>query len=196
MSIHTEILIYDHFEELDALGPYEVLSQAGFDVSLVTAEPADSIVAANGLVVVPHGRLSEDVDLLVVPGGPYTKRLPRGTWAQVQRGVLPPIIADRHARGATIATACTGVFLLDELLTGRPATTHHDDFDDLEGKAGTVIRDARVVDDDDIVTAGGVSAGIDMALRLVERFMSPELADRVAKMIEYRRDTRVWVPVS
>jgi len=194
MSIHTEILIYDHFEELDALGPFEVLSKAGFDVSLVTAEPADRIVAANGLVVVPHGELSDDLDLLVVPGGPYTKRLPRGTWAQVQRGVLPPIIATRHARGATVASVCTGVFLLAAggLLDSRPATTHHEDLDDLEGKAGTVIRDARVVDDGDVVTAGGVSAGIDMALWLAERHMGAEVAEGTAVQIEYRRDNRVW----
>jgi transcriptional regulator GlxA family with amidase domain len=198
MSMHSEILVYDHFEELDALGPYEVLSQAGFDVSLVTAEPADRIVAANGLVVVPHGELSEELELLVVPGGPYTKRAPRGTWAEVQRGVLPPIIAERHARGATVASVCTGAFLLAAggLLDGRPATTHHEDLDDLEGKAGAVVRDARVVDDGDIVTAGGVSAGIDMALWLAERHMGAEVADRAATMLEYRRDNRVWVPVS
>jgi transcriptional regulator GlxA family with amidase domain len=192
--MRCQILIYDHFEELDALGPYEVLAKAGFEPSLVTAEPADRVEAANGLLVLPHGELSEELDLLVVPGGPYTKRLPRGAWAQVQRGVLAPIIADRHARGATVASVCTGAFLLAAggLLDGRPATTHHEDLDDLEGKAGAVIRDARVVDDGDIVTAAGVSAGMDMALWLAERHMGAEAADRTAAMLEYRRDRRVW----
>ena len=193
MSIHAEVLIYDHFEELDAIGPYEVLAKSGFDVALVTAEPADQVVAANGMVVVPHRELSESVELLVVPGGPWTQRRPRGTWAQVQRGVLPPIIASRHAGGATVASVCTGAFLLAAagLLDGRPATTHHEDLDDLEETAATVIRDARVVDDGDIVTAGGVAAGIDMALWLAERYLGAEVADRAAAQLEFRRDDRV-----
>lgn len=192
--MHTEILIYDHFEELDALGPYDVLRKAGFDVALATAEPTDRIVAGNGTIVVPHRDLSERVELLIVPGGPWTKRGPRGTWNEVRRGVLPPVIAARHAAGATVASVCTGAFLLAAggLLAGRPATTHHDDFDDLEGKAARVIRDVRVVDDGDIITAGGVTAGLDMALWLAEKHAGRELADQVAAELEYRRDERVW----
>jgi transcriptional regulator GlxA family with amidase domain len=194
MSIHTEVLVYDHFEELDALGPYNVLVKSGFDVALVTAEPTDRIEAAQGTTVVPHRELSEHVELLVVPGGPWTKRPPRGTWAEVQRGVLPPIIAARHANGATVASVCTGAFLLAAggLLDGRPATTHHDDLDDLEGTAAQVIRDARVVDDGDIITAAGVTSGIDMGLWLAERHMGAEVADRVTADLEHRRDGKVW----
>jgi transcriptional regulator GlxA family with amidase domain len=134
--MRTEILIYDHFAELDALGPYDVLVRSGFDVALVTAEPTDRIVAS----------------------------------------------------------VCTGAFLLAAggLLDGRPATTHHDDFDDLEGTAAPVIRDARVVDDGDIITAAGVTSGIDMALWLAEKHMGAAVADRVAKSIEHHRDTNVW----
>jgi transcriptional regulator GlxA family with amidase domain len=194
MAIQIEILLYDHFEELDALGPYSVLVKSGFDVALVTAEPAEQIVAADGTIVAPHRELSESVDLLIVPGGPWTKRGPRGTWAEVQRAVLPPIIAARHAGGATVASVCTGAFLLAAggLLDGRPATTHHDDFDDLEGTAAPVIRDHRVVDDGDIITAGGVTSGIDMGLWLAEKHMGAEVADRAAATLEHRRDTSVW----
>jgi len=195
--MQAEILIYDRFEELDAIGPYDVLHRAGFDVAYVTAEPAARIEASRGTIVVPHRRLSERVELLIVPGGPYTSRASRGTWAQVQRGVLPPAIAARHARGATVASVCTGAFLLAAggLLDGRPATTHHDDFDDLEGKAGSVVRDARVVDDDDIITSGGVTAGLDMALWLIEKHVGRDVADRVAAGMEYRRDDRVRLPL-
>src|SRR5918992_6414869 len=183
--MRTEILIYDRFEELDAIGPYDALHRAGFDVAYVTAEPAERIEASRGTVVVPHRELSERMELLIVPGGPYTTRPDRGTWAEVQRGVLPPIIAARHAAGATVASVCTGAFLLAAggLLEGRPATTHHDDFDDLEGKAAQVIRDARVVDDGEIITAAGVTSGIDMALWLAEKHMGAAVADRVAKSI-------------
>lgn len=192
--MHTEILIYDGFEELDAIGPYDVLQRAGFDVAYVTAEPIDRIEASRGTIVVPHRELSEHVELLVVPGGPYTNRPSRGTWAEEQRGVLAPAIAARHAAGATVASVCTGAFLLAAggLLEGRPATTHHDNLDDLEGKAAPVIRDARVVDDGDIVTSAGVTSGIDMALWLAEKHKGPEAADRAAAGMEYRRDRSVW----
>jgi len=194
MPIHTEVLIYDHFEELDALGPYSVLDRSGFDVALVTAEPTERIVAAHGTTVVPHRELSERVELLIVPGGPWTKRGPRGTWNEVQRGVLAPLIAARHAAGATVASVCTGAFLLAAggLLEGRPATTHHDDLDDLEGKAAQVVRDARVVDDGDIITSAGVTSGIDMALWLAEKHMGPEVAEATRAEIEHRSDGRVW----
>ena len=192
--MQAEVLIYDHFEELDALGPYDVLARAGFEIALVTAEPADRVEAANGLVVVPHRQLSERVELLVVPGGPWTARGPRGAWKEVQRGVLPPIIAERHSRGALVASVCTGAFLLAAggLLDGRPATTHHDDLDDLEATAARVIRDVRVVDDGDIVTAAGVTAGIDMALWLAEKHMGAEAANRAADLLEYRPAGDVW----
>ena len=194
MTIHTEVLIYDHFEELDALGPYSVLDRSGFDVALVTAEPTERIVAAHGTIVVPHRELSDRVELLIVPGGPWTKRGPHGTWNEVQRGVLAPLIAARHAAGATVASVCTGAFLLAAggLLEGRPATTHHDDLDDLEGKAAQVVRDARVVDDGDIITSAGVTSGIDMALWLAEKHMGPEVAEAARAEIEHRSDGRVW----
>jgi transcriptional regulator GlxA family with amidase domain len=193
-GMRTEILIYDRFEELDAIGPYDVLHRAGFDVAYVTAEPAERIEASRGTVVIPHRELSERVELLIVPGGPYTSRPARGTWAEVQRGALPPVIAARHAAGATVAAVCTGAFLLAAggLLEGRPATTHHDDFDDLEGKAGQVLRDVRVTDDGDIITSGGVTSGLDMALWLIEKYKDREAADRAAESMEYRRDDRVW----
>jgi hypothetical protein len=114
---------------------------------------------------------------------------------EVQRGMIPPVIAARHKSGATVASVCTGAFLLAAggLLDGRPATTHHDDFDDLEADAAEVLRDARVVDDGDIVTSGGVTAGIDMALWVVEKYKGSEVADRVAAAMEYRRNGKVWL---
>ena len=78
------------------------------------------------------------------------------------------------------------------LLNGRPATTHHDAFDDLEAAGARVLRDARVVDDGDIVSSGGVMAGIDMALWLVEQELGPEVAAAGEQRIEHRRDRRVW----
>jgi transcriptional regulator GlxA family with amidase domain len=196
--MRTEILIYDGIDELDAFGPYEVLAEAGFDVALVTHPATDRIVTARSAIVVPHGRLSDRAELLVVPGGGWTKRPPKGAWAEVQRGVLPPAIAQRHAAGARIASVCTGAFLLAAggLLDGRPAITHWNDVDDLEAMGARVIRDARVVDDGDIVTAGGVTSGLDLALWIVEQEQGRETADDVAAEIVHRRDERIWRSVA
>jgi transcriptional regulator GlxA family with amidase domain len=192
--MRTEILIFDGFDELDAFGPYEVLAEAGFDVALVAYPPTDRIVTARGAIVVPHRELSDRAELLVVPGGGWTKRPPKGAWAEVQRGVLPPVIAQRHAAGARIASVCTGAFLVAAggLLEGRPAITHWSDVHDLEGMGIRVIRDARVVDDGDIVTAGGVTSGLDLALWIVEQEKGREAADDVAAEIVHRRDERIW----
>jgi transcriptional regulator GlxA family with amidase domain len=190
--MRTDILIYAGFDELDAFGPYEVLARAGFDVALVADGGPDRIVASQGAIVVPHGPPRDGVELLVVPGGSWTQRRPEGAWAEVQRGVLPPLIAARHAAGVRIATVCTGAFLAAGLLQGRPAITHHDDVDDLEAMGVRVIRDARVVDDGDIVSAAGVTSGIDLALWVVEQARGRAAADAIAAMIEHPRDGRVY----
>jgi transcriptional regulator GlxA family with amidase domain len=196
--MRTEILIYDGFDELDAFGPYEVLAEGGFDVALVTHPATDRITTARGAIVVPDRQLSDRPELLVVPGGGWTKRPPKGAWAEVQRGVLPRVIAERHAAGARIASVCTGAFLLAAggLLDGRPATTHWNDVDDLEEMGIRVIRDARAVDDGDIMTAGGVTSGIDLALWIVEQEKGREAADDVAAELVHRRDERIWRAVA
>ena len=196
--MRTEILIYDGFDELDALGPYEVLAEAGFDVALVTHPATDRIATARDAIVVPHRQLSDLAELLVVPGGGWTKRPPKGAWAEVQRGVLPPVIAQRHAAGTRIASVCTGAFLVAAggLLDRRPAVTHWNDVDDLEAMGIRMIRDARVVDDGDIITAGGVTSGLDLALWIVEQEKGREAAADVAAEIEHRRDERIWQAVA
>jgi transcriptional regulator GlxA family with amidase domain len=196
--MRTEILIYDGIDELDAFGPYEVLAEAGFDVALVTQPATDRITTARGAIVVPDRELSDRAELLVVPGGGWTKRPPKGAWAEVQRGVLPAVIAQRHAAGTRIASVCTGAFLLAAggLLDGRPAITHWNDVDDLEAMGIRVIRDARVVDDGDIITAGGVTSGIDLALWIVEQEKGRKAADDVAAEIVHRRDERIWRAVA
>jgi transcriptional regulator GlxA family with amidase domain len=187
--MRTEILLYDGFDELDAFGPYEVLSHGGFEPRFVNLTGADVVTAANGARILVDGQLSDEADLVVVPGGGWTKRPPAGAWAEAQRGDIPAALAERHRAGATIATVCTGALLAATagLLDGRPAVTHHSDLDDLEAAGADVKRDARVVDDGDILTAGGVTSGIDLALWLVERERGAELADEVAREIEHTR---------
>ncbi|MDQ2050438.1 DJ-1/PfpI family protein [Natronolimnohabitans sp. A-GB9] len=187
----VEIVLFDGVDELDAIGPYEVFenaAQAGADLetSLVTLEETDIVTASHDLRVEPQGTLG-DPDLLVVPGGGWTTAN-EGVRAIVEDGVLPDAVDERYAAGATVASVCTGAMILAEaaLLEGRPAATHPVAVDDLEAHAANVV-DERVVDDGDVLTAGGVTAGIDLALWLVEREFGEDVASEVSAKMAYER---------
>jgi transcriptional regulator GlxA family with amidase domain len=188
------ILLYEGFDELDAVAPYEVFRTAAdfgadLDASLQTLVPSDRVTASHGLRVEPDDVLIGTPDLVLVPGGGWNDRGEHGAWAEVQDGTLPERLATLHEGGATIATVCTGALVAVEggLLEGRPATTHESAKDDL-ADYGVDVRDERFVDDGDVLTAGGVTAGIDLALHVVEREFSPEIAEQVAEEIEYESD--------
>lgn len=201
--MRIDILLFDGFDELDAIAPFEVLraaAEAGADFStrLLTLHPADEVVAAHGLRVRPDGSLSqlgegERPQVLVVPGGGWNARKPQGARAEAERGEIPAELARLHAAGTTLAGVCTGGMLIATagLLAGRPAITHHSAISDLRA-AGANIVDARVVDDGDIVTAGGVTSGLDLALWLVERFAGARIAHHVESQLEYERRGVVW----
>jgi transcriptional regulator GlxA family with amidase domain len=186
--VNLEILVYDGFDELDAIGPFEVLSPLA--PTLVTPEPAATITASHGLTLTPHGVLSETPTVLIVPGGGWAARNEQtGTYAEYLRGTIPAAIAERHARGTIIASVCTGAMLLARagILNGRPAVTHHAALDDLRAAGADVYPEARWIDDGDILTAGGVTSGIDLALHLLERLHGPDAARAAERLLEHRR---------
>ena len=186
------ILLFDGFDELDAIGPYEVFANAaaaGADCtpSLRTIDDADRITADHGVRVEPDGRLDAvEPDLLVVPGGGWNDRGETGTWAEAQRGAIPAAITEAAERGTTIAGVCTGGMLLARagVLDGRPAVTHNGALADLRATAAEVV-EARVVDDGDVLTAGGVTAGLDLAVHLVDRLFGSEIAEAVCAEMEH-----------
>ena len=188
------ILLYEGFDELDAVAPYEVFRTAAsygadLDANLQTLVPSERVTASHGLRVEPDDVLIGTPDLVLVPGGGWNSRSESGAWAEAQDGTLPERLATLHDGGATIATVCTGALIAAEggLLEGRPATTHKSAKDDL-ADYGVDVRDDRFVDDGDVLTAGGVTSGIDLALHLVERECSAEVAQKVAEEIEYEND--------
>jgi transcriptional regulator GlxA family with amidase domain len=196
--MRCEVLLFDGFDELDALAPWEVLSSLAdlrddLDAALVSLDGAGTVRAAHGTVVAPHRRLSAELDLLVVPGGGWNDRAEDGAWTQAQLGAVPRAIRERHERGAVVASVCTGAMLLAAagLLEGRHAITHHGAIDDLEAAGAHVVR-ARVVDDGDIVTAGGVTSGLDLALHLAERWFGSDAALAAERELEYERRGTVW----
>ena len=191
--MRIDILLYDGFDELDAMGPYEVLRTAAghgadIEVTLVGGHGPGTIVADHGTRIVVDRGVSDDADVILVPGGGWITRSDRGAWGEAQRGAIPALIAAAHERGAVIASVCTGALLLAAagITQGRSATTHHDAIEDFRATGADIV-DARVVDAGDIITAGGVTSGFDLALALIERAAGREVADAVAWDIEYSR---------
>lgn len=180
--MNIAILLYPRFTALDAVGPYTVFAFApGWRVTFVAAEPGPVTDDAGTLTL--HATAGyRDVtrpDVLVVPGGPGTAD------ALTDRALLDWIAeAHRHARWTT--SVCSGAFLLGAagLLTGRRATTHWGWLDRL-GTVGAVPVSERVVRDGTVVTAAGVSAGIDMALSLLGEATDVPTAQAVQLAIEY-----------
>jgi transcriptional regulator GlxA family with amidase domain len=200
----VDVLLYDGFDELDGIGPYEVFDYAmGFAgegderagrVRYVTLAERDSVTASHGTRVGVDGVLAEPgaadaPDLLVVPGGGWSARDEEASaWAEAQKGDVPRALADHHAGGTRIASVCTGSMLLAEggVTDGRRAVTHAAAIDELR-ESGAEVVDARVVDDGDLLSAGGVTSGIDLALYVVEREFGEDVAARIATTIEYER---------
>jgi len=198
--MRCEVLLYDGFDELDALAPWEVFEGVArerddLDAALVTLDGEGRVRASHGTIITPHRALSEQVDVLVVPGGGWGERSRAGAWTEYERGVVPAAIRKRHEGGALVASVCTGAMLLAAagLLEGRPAITHHSAIADLEATGAKIIH-ARVVDDGDVVTAGGVTSGLDLALHLVERHFGASVALAAERELEYERRGTVWSP--
>ncbi|MCD2192092.1 DJ-1/PfpI family protein [Actinomycetospora endophytica] len=188
--MRIEIVVFDGFDDLDVFAPHEVLQQAtadrpDWDVRLVGIDGPATVTSARGVVVtVPEG-LGEP-DGVVVPGGPW-RDAGSGLGAEIARGVLGARLVALAPRLRWIASVCTGAMLLAAagLTSGRPAVTHHAALDDLAASGALVRPGERVVDDGTLVTAGGVTSGLDLALHLVAREIDPETARRTAEFLEY-----------
>lgn len=184
------ILLFDGVEELDAVGPWEVLAywtrsypEDAWSVCLLSAD-GQPVTGAKGMVIGAHHALhaAPELEVLIHPGGQGTRRLMGDEdhldWVRAQRTQVP-----------LMASVCTGalVYAAAGLLRGRPATTYWNSFEELTATDPSVQPrpGERYVDDGDIVTSAGVSAGIDMALHLVSRLAGQERAVQVRRGIEY-----------
>ncbi|MFD3552079.1 DJ-1/PfpI family protein [Streptomyces goshikiensis] len=198
--LRVHVVMYDGVEELDFAAPYEVLSAARFftdrpvDVRYVTAAGPGVVHAAYGTRVhVEHAWAPHTADVLLVPGGGYARRDGPGVWAEIREGTLIRNLAAAVRPGLTLSAVCTGAMLLSAagLTRGRPCTTHHKARPDLERQGG-LLKNARVVDDGDLVTAGGITSGLDLALWLVRRELGADAATGVEAMLEYEARGTVW----
>ncbi len=189
--MRIEIVIFDGYDELDAFGPFEVLAVAAgqgapFKVALVGLVEAGQVRGIHGSRVLVDAGLGNP-DAVIVPGGGWLNRAQTGAFAEAERGVLPARLAALAPDVRWTASVCTGAMLLAAagLLKGRPATTNKDALEEL-GATGAIVQPNRVVCDGNVITSGGLSAGLDLGLWIIEREVGPALARKVADIMEYR----------
>jgi transcriptional regulator GlxA family with amidase domain len=181
----TGILLFDDAEELDFAGPWEVFTMARGDGDRVVtiAERAEPVRAAKGLRVIPDHSFVDapSLDVLVVPGG-------EGARSSVTNSTLLDWIKSAAADCTWVTSVCTGAYLLQAagLVAGRNITTHWAWVEQLrETGDANVLEGVRYVRDGNIVTAAGVSAGIDMALWVVGQLYGVPHARVVQRFMEY-----------
>ena len=179
------IPIFDQITALDAIGPYEVLSRLpGATVTFVSKEPGPKRTENGMLALVADRTLRElpEPDVIVIPGG-------FGTRALVEDQEMLDWLRHAHAHSTWTTSVCTGALLLAAagILNGLRATTHWLQYDLLRPYGVTPV-DERIVREGKIITAAGVSAGIDMALLLAAAIAGPELAQGIQLGIEYDPD--------
>ncbi len=180
--MQTAILIFEGLTVLDAVGPYEVLrSVPGWEVSFVAPEPGEQRADSGALGLVADKGIDEvsSPDVVLVGGGAGNRTLMQN------EAVLDWLrAADEDSRWTT--SVCTGSLVLGAagLLEGKRATSHWLFLDRL-AEFGAEPSAERVVEDGKLITAAGVSAGIDMALRLVELELGAEAAQAIQLAIEY-----------
>lgn len=209
--MHAQIVLFDGFDPLDVIAPYEVLWAGGtasggaLTVELVSAEgPREVTGGSGGLVLRATAILDPDkADLIIVPGASGPLNEPEDgsqvdtipvLLARTMETDLPALLKKALTRpNVTVATVCGGSLALAMagLLEGRHAVTHHMGMDVL-GATGAIPIQARVVDDGDLVTAGGVTSGLDLGLYLLERELGPRIARAVEELFEFERRGTVW----
>ncbi|MEN6565837.1 MAG: DJ-1/PfpI family protein [Veillonellales bacterium] len=189
--ISIGILIFPQVEELDFVGPLEVLSYVNklqpesINMQII-AETLEPVCAFNGMTIIPDVTLQDcpPLDIVIAPGG-------KGRLAAMKKPAIIEFILHQAKTAQFIASVCTGAFLLAEagILTGKKATTYHTAFQELESYSVQVIR-SKVVRDGKIITSGGVSSGLELGFYLLKELFSESISQEVAKKIEYEIDVK------
>ncbi len=194
MGLSVSIIAYDGIEPIDIGSTYGVLSMArriAPEILMHVAAPVREVVMAQGLRLTADCTLeaAEPADVVLVLGGPG--------WVEAAgNAAILEHVKRAHAGGAVVASVCTGAMILAAagLLDHRRATTKREivagearPLDLLAAHGGVDAIEARIVDDGDIVTGGGVSLGHDLTLYLIRRFVGEEAARETARILEYER---------
>lgn len=183
------IIVFPRAEELDFTGVWQVLgttqhlSKETYFKLKTVGTIKGPVKCAHGLTVLPDESLSNlsENDVIVIPGGP-------GTSEAVKNEVLLNHVKQAYKMGKLVCSVCTGAFILAEagILRGKKATTYHTEIDKLSSYGAITVKE-RVVAQDKVITGAGVSASLDVGLKIVEMLLGAEIAARVAEWIEYRQ---------
>ncbi len=186
------ILLFDEIEVLDFAGPFEVFSVTTYEdfttrafIVSTISETGEMIYARNGLKVQPEYSFDNapSFDIIVVPGGPGARE------TQIHNRRVIEWIANQMTNVNIMTSVCTGAFLLAKagLLDGKTATTHWFTYDRFENEFPkvTLQRNVKFVDQGNIVTSAGVSAGINMSFHIVNRLLGKEVTSNTARGMEY-----------
>ncbi len=180
-------LLFNDLEELDLVGPWEIISMwskhfSGPTNCLMIAEKDDPVKCYNGMIITPHKSFADapKLDYLLVPGG-------MGTRKEVENKSLIDFVAGQAETCRVILSVCTGSFILHSagFLKSKKATTHFTMLDNLRNLDDVEVVEKRFVKDGKIWTSAGVSAGIDMALELIAQEAGEETAGMVQLYAEY-----------
>ena len=194
-QIKVGIVLFNEVEVLDFAGPYEVFSLASkgkekiFEVQTI-GETGELISARNGLKVLPDLSFKDDrlFDILIIPGGYGAEEI------EIKNPTMIEWIKSQQDRVEILASVCTGAFLLAEaeILDNKRATTHWLDWNRLEKEYPKVevVRNVKFVDEGNILTSGGISAGINMSFHIIKRLSGVEVAKDLAKRMEYDIEIR------
>ncbi|MFC6334453.1 DJ-1/PfpI family protein [Paenibacillus septentrionalis] len=205
--LSIQVVLFDGFDLMDAIAPYEVFSAAAMytdhqlNLQFVTAEGPRTVASGiQDVKLEAIGRLDpETADIIVIPGasGPLEEDHPDSVPVRLSKAMqteLTPLAQQALEREhCIVATVCGGSLILamNGLLEGRPAVTNHLGME-LLAATGAIPINARVVDDGNLVSGGGVTSGLDVALYLVERVLGPRTAHAVEQLFEFERRGTVW----
>ena len=197
MSRNVLVTLFDDVDTLDFCGPLEVFAITGqratgpvpFTVTTVAERNDPPINTRSGLRITPYYTFDNAIqaDILLIPGG-------LGARHECHNPAMLNFVREQAEQAEIVLSVCTGALLLGAsgLLDGLDATTHHGALDELQTTApkACVVRDRRFVDNGQIITSAGITAGIDTALYVVQRLFSPLIALETANHMEYS-----WQPV-
>ncbi len=183
------VLLFPQVEELDFVGPFEILSYINnirpeSTKVLLIAESAEPVKAFNGMKIIPDVTMANcpQLDILVAPGG-------KGRYAAMKNTAIKEFIQQQAQKAKYITSVCTGAFLLAEagLLKNKKATTYHTAFAELAAYSVDVLPQ-KVVRENNIITAAGVSSGIELGLYILREEFGAAVAQKAADNIEYAID--------
>ena len=191
----AQVVLFDGFDPLDVIGPYETLGAGGLRVELVAADGPRDVPSGLGFPLPATARLDpHDAGLVVVPGAAApTEDEIVALLSKAAETLRTPLRQALENGDLTVATVCGGslVLAMAGLITGRTATTNHLGLEVLRELGVTAVR-TRIVDDGDLVTAAGVSSGIDLGLYLVEREAGAQKALEVETLFAHERRGTAW----